>query len=76
MKIKMLTCLASATAVHNRGDVIEIDATTGARYIAAGMAVPFQDPETETTALSAPKEMRAAPSDPAAPKRAAKKAAA
>jgi hypothetical protein len=76
MKLTMLTCLASATAVHNRGDVIEIDATTGARYIAAGIAKPFQDPETENKGLIAPKETRAAPSDPAAPKRAPKKAAA
>jgi len=40
MKIRMLTSMAGADFVHNRGDEIEVDDKTGKRFIEANIAEP------------------------------------
>ena len=54
MKIRMLTSMAGADFVHNRGDEIEIDDKTGKRYIEAGIAEPVSNASKGERAVKKP----------------------
>lgn len=58
MKVRMLISRAGNGLVHNRGDIIEVDADEGARMIEAGQAEVQRDAPVER-AVAKPRVERA-----------------
>lgn len=63
MKLRITTAIAGATFTYAAGDVVEIDDTEAAAYVAAGYAEPIKvdaSKPTRTTAKTAPTKLETA----------------